>query len=625
MINRSYIFILYIILFIVILLSFWDIWFLLSKSLPFEKHYELNPFSFFLHVSPLIYILYIIFIFRFDSLKSIKIIIFIWFIQALLINIFIKEINIFSLYLYLYIPVFSLLYYWIINFFVKKTNIIEFDVNKKVNSRLEYYLLLIPFLLLLLNLIPSIFSPYLVWSDVYFHSNITKEFSFDNPFFYESKKILYPKLWYNIIFLISNLLEISHIQIWIYMNSIFSFLIFTFLILIMRKIRINLYWKILALFFIFPLWQFLFTDPSIRIVGYFFLLVQVYLLLNNKNLLWILFSPIIFFVHYEIWVHSILMLLFYYSINKFVNFKNDFISKEIEKQDSFNKFNNKILSLVLLSSIIIFWIFFKYKSDLTNFSFRNDIPLSFGTPVWIISFISLLWFIIYFIRNEINKSHYILIWISLLFTDVFFFYSYLWDFYHRYFFETAYIWISILAWVIYWDILVKSNYKKLYMVIIVLFLIISVFPRFKWINWYSIGINNFVSWNINTFKLVKDNLNKKVLLIHPDNYLNRYIPLFTDNYVYWGNFHREDNLSYNILPFCWWFDLKQICFDRYFLLNKLYTEPSISNLKEIQSNYKADYILLRSHEEKLFLSTDLKDNLEFVSWNSLYRLFKIIN
>ena len=627
--NKAIIYTILLILFYYIVLYFlqWTISSLLVSSLPFEQQYDPNWFTVFLYLFPIVFV----FIWaRFFETVSTAIIyiLFMWFLQALWYFPFLSSGNYyFIIYLLLLLPIISLTYFAIYKFLSTKTEIIDDKESVSVSKGfLENYwlLLLFPILIFLFNLIPWLWTTPLIWADVYYHAPITESLNFTHPFFFEVKTIIYPKIWYIIVYFLRQVFNIDNIFIRKYLSAFFWFRIYIFLLIILKNINIDKYWKLIWIILLFPLLQFFLVDGHIRIIAYFLLVSQLFFLVKRKYILAFLFLPLIFFTHYEIGIHSTLILVFYFLIDFIIKIKNNIFKTERISQI----YEQKIIKYgIIVSCVAILWTFMFMKDNYPMLILRNDIPLSLFSPVWIISFLSFFGFLIYIIHNRIHRSHFLLIAIVLLSTDIFFFFiKDLWVFYHRYFLETAYIGMCFISWFQLSIIFRKKSYLKYSLTILLAFLLIaSIYPRLDRISSYKSNVNDmFVSheWAIKLF--LKNNVSQNVILVNPNNYINRFIPLYSHNYIFAWNFFRQDNPSITVLSFCWWSDAKDQCYDRFELSNNLFLTPTKEKLEDIMHKYRVDYLLLSIGENETFMAWDIKESLEFIDRNNEYFLYKII-
>jgi hypothetical protein len=606
---------------------------ILSYSLPFRDNYFPTVYT------PLIYLIPILlgFITYKLSKKLENSLIISLILSTPILILGLLQINSFNtLILFYYFLIFILLGY-LGGFFSYLIYDSKIEITKKNNSKQEggnieknkgFFIAscLLIILFSIINLIPVINSDYPVGADVYFHGaaskNIFGEFSDTHPYFKESSISPYRAEGYSVIKLFNIVSGINLENIWRFLPSA-GILIFLFSLF--SLIRKNFGDKIsfFSILFIGPLNQFLFNDPSLRLLAYSLFIVILNLFSGNiqKRKLTNLFAILIlcfalFFYHLEIFVQTILVMVFYLILSKIT------ISKKAYSLNNLKIL--KIFFILVLASVLMIGKLISFK-DISSLMIYNEIVFSLIYPVGIISFIVGIFFISALIQKEkINTKEIIFIAITLLSLNSILYFTLFWKLHHRYFIETAYIGFSIFAA----QYLVKSipNLKKQFKIILVVALIallfLSIYPRMEYSLEYSNNVDGLMDKKLKILNELSD-ISKKspggVILIHPEDYLNRYIPLYTNFFVFTG----LTNENITILPFCGKFGLmNDTCREREELGYSLIKDINKNNLEKINLKYDIDYLLIQK-EENLNIA-----NLEIfkkIYEDETYILYEVVN
>ncbi|HWQ95901.1 MAG TPA: DUF6541 family protein, partial [Candidatus Methylomirabilis sp.] len=198
---------------------------------------------------------------------------------------------------------------------------------KKITKKKKYiiYFVLISLMVLaaVLNSIPVSLSRYPVGADVYFHIASTNHIAanndfFSNPRFYDESNPFYPPLFPLIISIVSEITNISIIDLWRYypiiLSPIFIFLIFYFAKLITQDYTAS----IIAVLFLFPWREVVWMDYSPKLFAWSLLIVVLiywHKFFIEKRKKYLISSIFIFILvllsHIEIAVHGAIIISAY--------------------------------------------------------------------------------------------------------------------------------------------------------------------------------------------------------------------------------------------------------------------------------------------------------------------------
>jgi hypothetical protein len=503
-------------------------------------------------------------------------------------------------------------------------------------------------LIFLLNLIPAIQSKFLVGADIYYHAAISKELIHNpditrNPFFLEDNNYYYSIVYY-LVAMFSYINGLSIQNIWFLYIPFASCIFIIFFYLFAKRYTNSTISAFIATLFIFPLNQILWVDPSVRILSYTFFAIalfyfQSFLITARKVYLLIssLFVILIAFSHTEIALHMILILLFFIVLKKLsflkkmatkffisISFVNE--SKTKSGLESYNVF------LVLITIFLIILIS-KYKFLLSNYPIDkilifNEIPLSVFHPIGAISILVFLFApaSIYKRFRRFSNQDIFLTSIALLFTSVIFYFTHIWVLYHRYFAETAYIALSILAAdIINIELMRVNRYQRLLGIFLIFgFLFLSLIPKYNFIKTYSASTNLVLSERIKDINFVKKNtVENSVIILDPDNQINRYLPFYGERYIFSGSSLINKEHQWQVLSFCNG-PFSESCNKRLALADELFSNPSTEAVKKIKQQYKVDYLLVnKTNNEELmkFLNSNLNLQPLKISESNNYILF----
>jgi hypothetical protein len=505
--------------------------------------------------------------------------------------------------------------------------------------------------LFILNLIPMMLSRYLVGADVYYHAAKTQTISngesiFTNPFFLNANNYYYSIVYY-ILSYASRLTNLSLNTIWFLYVPVCSFFIGVIFYLFSRNVTRSVISASISTAAMVLLSQFLWVDPSVRTLSYLFsagfFLFFVWFISSGKKylfipvgLLWILAIA----THPEIAIHMTVISLVYVVLSliiKLDSFKDfiDVITEHvIRKGVYFQQLDKPVVLIILLVTTLLllcqFIIFALQNYPVTQNLNFNEIPLSLFMPVGIISIVVFL-FAISGIPQLVSRIHnrldrFILSILSLALTGVFYF-TLLWQLYHRYFFETAYFALALIAGITIYKVFLLMNKKLKFAFFLVLasFVLLSIVPRVKFIYTYSRATDNSLAQRQTDFELIKNNsLQNDIIMINPENIINRYIPFYGERRIMAGSSIISKDQQWQVLSFCNG-PFSSACDPRDKISSEFFTSPNWNKLMEIISSYKVDYLLitkLQSKELDSFTNSNL-NNLKPVAENEHYRMYDL--
>nr|MBA4405533.1 hypothetical protein [Nanoarchaeum sp.] len=603
----------------------------LSYSLPFRDHYFPNFYTVLVYLIPILFGGFVYKMSEKEKLENILI------SSTIISTIFIilgfiqKEIFL-SLVLFYYFFLFILIAYTtgFLIYLVSKSKI-KIETKKedlpeiKIETKKGFFIATIILIILFssINLIYVKLSDYPIGADVYFNAAISMnsfgEYNDAHPYFKESNIFPYRPEAYSIFKLVNITLGSNLNDVWRFFPSIG---IFIFLISLFAVIRKNFGDKVgfYSILFIGPLNQFMFNDSSPRLIAYILFVVIIGLIFNYKRRLDLVpilaLSFALFFYHLEIFVQLILVLIFYFLLQKIKVSKEAYYINKTKL--------SKICLIVALLAILIITKLMKFNQS-GSLMVYNEIVFSIIYPVGIISFVVGIFFITSITQKEfLTKKDKIILSIILLSLNSVLYFSYLWGFHHRYFTETAYIGMSIFA-AQYLSTSTSSMNKKLklfFVISIILITMLSIIPRLDYSISYSKNINGVLNNKqevLNELSKISNESDGQVILANPQDYINRYIPFYTNFFVFTGL--TNENIS--ILTFCGNFGLmNETCRERERLGYEFFESPTKETIQKIREKYDIDYIIsLKEY------NTTIIDNatFEMVYENEKYVIYKIEN
>jgi hypothetical protein len=476
----------------------------------------------------------------------------------------------------------------------------------------------------LLNIIPAIKTQYLVGADIYYHATLASRIAnfsslFNNPIFIGEKNY-YISLGYFLISFISRIGGFSIDVVIRYILPIFASIFLFFIYLFAKRLSKSVLAAFLAIIFILPFNQILWYDPSLRIISFGFFAIFLYSFQSAviyKQKIFILPASLCFLCtvasHPEIAIHALIIMITYICLASFIKIRNlltkSFLGLEnlsfhlpgyysLEGLLNYRSFLVLIvIYLILLQNKISFLI---NNYSITNIMVVNEISFSALQPIGPISLIVFLFLPFSVIKCLLrpNKSNILLLSISLLFLFSIFYFTHLWIFYHRYFTETAYIGLAISAAIIIANIYNRylSKYWMLFTLAIGGFLVLSLLPKYKFIDNYSDSVHARLINYSQDLSLIKSNtVHNSVIVIFPDDMINRYVPFYTQRYIYAGSNTINKEHQWQVLSFCNG-PFNEVCTNRLAMADQFFNSPSHVTLSKLKGAYQADYLLVNKSE-----------------------------
>ncbi len=546
--------------------------------------------------------------------------------------------------------------------YTNRQTLIKLDTDFKFQKILVWLIpLLFLTLLFSLNLIPIIKSTNLIGADIYYHApmsrlventlNISK-----SPFFKEGTNY-YFSITYYIVGFLSKITKLDLGTIWqLYSPTVSALFILVYFLFVFRIFK-NMLVASLATLFIFPLRQILWEDPSIRNLSYLFLIIYLYFLskisIQNltiyKKIALVIAVFVILATHTEVGIHAIIITFFYllisqfgndtrlYKLIAFIKTKGDLMLSYLPTGGlNLYIFNNIEFTFTIFLGFVVLLISgitkILLQVDYGNLTIFNEIPLSVLQPVGLVSsicFLGVPYGLYNIIFRRYNKTKIILS-VSLLFSTSIFYFTHLWIIYHRYFTETAYFGLSIIGALFWTDIirqypLIKRISFMTLMCVVVGF---SILPKYNFITKYTRDTDRNINSYKSTFDLLSINtIQDSVIMVNPSDIINRYIPWYTNRYIFAGSGSISKNQQWQVLSFCngpFYADCKK----RQDLSTAFFTEPSLQRLNDIRKTYEVDYLLVYKKDEltiqKISFS-DINQYIERITDNNDYMLFSLRN
>ncbi len=539
----------------------------------------------------------------------------------------------------------------LVNFLGSGWHVIKEEPKHDVQSSIRRYLpvICVALLVALLNTIPVLLCDYPVGNDVWSHAAISDSMTqdesyFQNPFFYE-RVHYYTPLVHFIINKISQITQVSVIDLWriyqIPLSAIFILLLFS----LSTKLTKSHSSAFLATLFIIPWFSLLWMDPSPRLFALCLLLVMLYSNLKGLkgNKKFFILSGISFvgilLSHTEIAAHAIIISIVMIILAKYYGkvtgtiiflFKKARLIRPEEASGTFQKIDlhsverKFCIMLLMYVAVVLYFVALGTIYHTNTLFIFSEIGLSFLMPMGSISFIVFLFGLPALLTALKHRTpeNILLLSVGFLYTSVFFCFTHLWQFYHRYFAEVAYIALSIMAAMVILKII--SNNKRVAITIItsvVLLLFASVLPRADNMLDYAPDTQYKVDSRINILDDIKTLERDSVILSNPDDIINRYIPAIAGKYIFCGGTQPSREQQWVVIN-----DLGILASEkndsqkRFDLGEAFFQDPSI--LDEIRKDYRVTHILVTEKEySKLNLESD--DRLDMISKNNGYVLLAI--
>jgi hypothetical protein len=520
-----------------------------------------------------------------------------------------------------------------------------------VLSRLDFSIaILIGIVSFAINCIPFAISHYLVGADIYYHAAMTNEIAyghglFSSPYFLEGTNNYYSIVYYILEFA-SAVTRVSIQNVWMIYPAVCSGLFFFFFYLFSKKLLGNTFLAVTACFFAFTTRQLIWGDPTVRNASYLFFVIflyyfQVYLAKKKRiDLFWSVCGFILTITsHPEVAIHIVGILTAYLALrythiidfarNMLFTFQHrtfvaGFYVPALEAPRTF-VVQIFLYALVFAASII----FIVQNYSIGQVLIFNEIPLSFLQPLGVISFMVFILFPIGLLKilDSTNNNHLFLLAIaSLSFSGIFYFTD-LWILYHRYFFETAFFALAIVASFALKDIVVRldNTFGMRFLGIIGVFIFLSLYPRYEFLLQYTSKTNADLEIQMKHMTMIRNNtLPNDVIVINPRNILNRFLPFYAERYILAGANEVTKDQQWQVLSFCNGAFGKD-CIKREDIANQFFASPSQLTLQNVRSEYQANYILLNKldqDEYTKFSASDLQLILP-VAEDDQYALYKL--
>ncbi len=395
-------------------------------------------------------------------------------------------------------------------------------------------------------------------------------------------------------------------------NKIVSLFSLSFIIWFNSAVIPNSFLLFLFLIFLFILYKLLLHKNNINLK--LFILINIFISIIFTHYFWavLIWIFIFTFLFLSLFFH------YYESIN-------DKLSEVFIKSYLLFISNIKLsINLLIIILIIVINAYFTIWSDKV-FWFYSEIWLSFNNVltfliIWLI--IPTIWLI-----NIIYKSNkYLLIYfysIIIFFTNIIFYYSWLFKFHWRYFPEYSLrfvLWpfVFLLLYIIY-----KKSSKKYIFIIILLYLISFNIVQYKYLSHYVKWSNNFRHSYTNELLKYKSDLSWKVIFINPYSYLNRFIVVDLNSYIYSVNYKNKWTIPFSTIPNKIDSYNYSHPWDRYNLATEFINNQTIENYKNL-FKYKIDYFILEKKVDNNLIEyfNAKKDKLEIIETNN-YIIIKV--
>jgi hypothetical protein len=438
------------------------------------------------------------------------------------------------------------------------------------NSKLIFLILLVTlFLVFILNLIPFFNSEFLVGADVYYASSriqlvMTSGNILESPFFKGVMDMNYPPLYFIISSFFIRVLNIS-VQTYLFIfSSIYSVLFLISLFYFVKKIFSS---NTVALFSVIfaSVWdKIIFPGIGPKNLALIFLsLFLIFLSLKKGKLrtFLILFSLVLtFLTHYLYFFSELLILFFIFIVSKF-NWRFPLSPSGEEKA---RKEDYGILVLFFLLVLLSFFLIYSIlnlpdvnsKHLLVNL--YPEIPIAFFNRVGLMSIFSFIFFpisFLIFIKSRIDiEKKLILSGVLLLLLNSLFYYLNLFTFHFSILSEIAFVFgvLPIFSYFIYFLLTnLRKEYRILLVLILFIFLALTLSIQLEYSLNYSKGIDNLISDFSDEFQSIRENTPPgSIILTDPCDFIVRYIPHYTQRYVFSGEYTGKGNCSRRVLTFC---------------------------------------------------------------------------
>lgn len=553
-------------------------------------------------------------------------------------------------YLFILIPILMVIGF-ILNFVKNDWELRQVRESERDKRIVILSLILILLLIGLVNYIPVILSKYPVGMDVYYHAALTETIKngkspFNSPLFYEGTNCYTPFVYY-IIIKISDVANISTLNLWRFYPAVISPLVIISLFYLSKYLTKSYISGILTVIFVLPWYTILLTDPSPRLFAVFLLLLSLLFFSKglNENRKYLIISWVLFILtwlsHIEIGVHitivifaSLVFLKYFQNIQQISNRVLNITGKKttaikLTKKEFIclgnkNSVEMKFSILLILYTVILSSFIIKALNDygIRNLGIFNEIALSFLVPIGSISFIVFLFalpsFVIVIKHRTVENS--IILSLLFLYTSVLFYFTLQWQFYHRYFAEVAYIGLSILAAVII-PTFRNTKIKNILILSIIILFLFSIIPRIEFTMQYTPVFERSIDNKIEILNFIKKIDGDVVILANPDDIINRYIPAITGKYIFSGRMKIDQKQQWTVIPSTFIAQSAQEDALRRVELAYGYFNGSVA-LDEILKKYRITHVLINENNN---INTQLENsiNLDIIARKDGYILMQI--
>lgn len=245
-----------------------------------------------------------------------------------------------------------------------------------------------------------------------------------------------------------------------------------------------------------------------------------------------IFFIALIFIHYELTIHLLVILIFYFLLK--------FLSKITRMKNGYhfvlgrlNKINlNLSASLIVILSLTI--LIFLLNLNREAVTIVPEIPLKLSN---ILSILSILLLPYVFVYTDLNKkSKLFLLSILLLSSNTLFYYLGLFKFHHVVFSTIAFNLITLPFSTLL--VIEKTKAKKYELLMFISLLIITpLLFNYSYYGWYTPDSNILLEKRFNDVSdlLKEENIEDKVILIHPKDHLNRFLIVKHNCYIYSTN------------------------------------------------------------------------------------------
>lgn len=473
-------------------------------------------------------------------------------------------------------------------------------------------------LLFALNLLPRLLSRYLVGADVYYHAAKTQSIVngdslFSNPFFLHEKNYYYSIVYYMLAF-ISKLTHTSVITIWFLYIPVCSLIFGVAYYLFVFQLKRSRMTALLATIFVALSNQIVWADPSDRGLGYALLALSVLTALlaikHSRPLSYGIFSLVWLLTictHPEIAIHIVgITAMFCILLIPRVRTGTVRLAEKLTRRHHFEgvygaRFDS-VNNLLLLLMLYILLGFTETLGVLQHFSITqtlidNEIPLSLFLPIGLASFVITLFALTgskRLLEHIDDLDSRFTLSIMALAGMALFYFLHLWHLYHRYFVETAFMGIAIIAAseIRALSTTLSKRRNALLLTLIVACVIASLIPKLDFVLVYARGTNTSLSSMQPDFDLIKHTTTPgSIILINPTNIINRYLPVYANRRIFAGSSLITKQQQWQVLSFCNG-PFAADCNKRDALATAFFNDPTMQSLANIRRSYEVDYVLV---------------------------------